>query len=162
MNKARPLVATILLLASAWLHAAELRPFASGDMARLVAEHRGRPFIVTFWSTDCPHCKTTLRQLSAWAERHRNVDLAVVNTDGPEAAQSIGPMLSRVGLGARATWVFADTPERLRYEIDRRWGGELPRSYLFDGEAGREAFSGPVAADALQRLAAGGHGGPRP
>jgi thiol-disulfide isomerase/thioredoxin len=150
----RLVVASLLLLASAWLQAAELRPFGKGEMARLLAEREGRPFILTLWSTDCPHCKTTLRELAGWAKRHPKLDLIVVNTDGADGSPLIASMLNGVGLGRRDTWTFAEAPERMRYEIDRRWGGELPRSYLFDGDHRFAAFSGPIEATALRQWAA--------
>ena len=40
---------------------------------------------------------------------------------------------SPYGLGKVEQWVFADPmPERLRFEIDRRWYGELPRTHFYD------------------------------
>jgi thiol-disulfide isomerase/thioredoxin len=155
MKILRVLSACLLLLASICVQAAELRPFGRGDMARLLAEHQGRPFILTLWSTDCPHCKGTLHQLALWAKLHPAVDLVVVNTDGPYGSALIRTMLKAVGLGERDTWVFADaSAERMRYEIDRRWGGEMPRTYLFDGNHQSAAFSGPIDPLALQQWAA--------
>ena len=41
--------------------------------------------------------------------------------------------------------VFAeDVPERLRLEIDSRWYGEVPRTYLYDQKHQREVKSGLV------------------
>lgn len=142
----------LLLLACAWAQAAELRPFGAGEMARQLADRPGRGFALTLWSTDCPHCKTTLRQLAALAKAHPGLDLIVVNTDSPDESKTIAAMLAAVGFGTRATWVFADAaPERLRYEIDRRWGGEMPRTYLFESDHQFAAFSGPVDPAALRQ-----------
>lgn len=149
--KLRIVCACALLLASAWIGAAELRPFGKGEMARALAERQGHPFILTLWSTDCPHCKKTLRQLAALTKAHPQLDLVVVNTDSPDESETIAAMLAGVGLGARDTWVFSGAPERMRYEIDRRWGGEMPRTYLFDGDHRFAAFSGPVDAAALKQ-----------
>ncbi len=153
--------AWLLLLACAWTQAAELRPFGTGDMTRLLAERQERPFVLTLWSTDCPHCMTSLRQLAALAKAHPKLDLVVVNTDGPDEGKTVAAMLAAVGFGARDTWVFAGAaPERLRYEIDRHWGGEMPRTYLFESDHRFAAFSGPVDPAALRQwLARNSNGG---
>jgi hypothetical protein len=54
------------------------------------------------------------------------------------------------GLEKSPQWIFADAmPERLRFEIDRRWHGELPRTYLYDRQHTVQAFSGLVPAEQL-------------
>lgn len=148
----RWLAVCALLLASAAAVAADLKPFGRGEMARLLAERPARPFALALWSIDCPHCKGTLRQLAALAKANPRFDLVVVNTDNIGERKTIAAMLDACGLAERDTWVFGDeAPERLRYEIDRRWGGEMPRTYLFDGDHKATAFSGPVAEEALRQ-----------
>lgn len=139
-----------LLLLNAHAVAAELRPFVRGDMARLLAERDGRPFVMTLWSVDCPHCKGTLRQLSVLARK--GVDVVVVNTDNIGERNTIAAMLAATGMGRLDTWVFGDeAPERLRFEIDRRWGGEMPRTYLFDADHKTTAVSGTLSAQLLKQ-----------
>lgn len=146
----RLLVLAALLLAQAAAAAADLRPLGRGDIARLLAERQGRPVAVAFWSVDCPHCKGTLRQLSAVAKANPRLDLLVISTDNLGERKTIAAMLAATGLGELDTWVFGDeAPERLRYEIDRRWGGEMPRTYLYDVDRKVTAFSGTVGDDAL-------------
>jgi thiol-disulfide isomerase/thioredoxin len=125
--------------------AGELRVFGSGSLGRLLAERESRPVAITFWSIDCPHCKGTLKQLSTLLKQYPDLDLLVVSTDSLDARSTIDSMLASTGFGARPTWVFgAEAPERLRYEIDRRWGGEMPRTYLYDSDRKVVAFSGKV------------------
>lgn len=146
-----------LLCLHALAAAAELRPFGRGEMARLLAEREGRPFVLTLWSIECPHCGGTLRQLAALAKANPRLDLVVVNTDSFGERPAIAAKLEATGLARRATWVFGDeAPERLRFEIDRRWGGEMPRTYLFDRQHRALAFSGPVEAQALRQWLAQG------
>lgn len=132
--------------------AAELRAFGQGEMARQMAEHQGRAFVLTLWGLDCPYCKGTLRQLAALAKTHPAIDVVVVSTDSLGDGKAIAAVLATAGLTKRDTWVFADeAAERLRYEIDRRWAGEMPRTYLFDREHKVTAFSGPLAEGVLKQ-----------
>lgn len=156
------LAACALLLLAAGANAAELRPFGAGEMARVLAQRQGRPFVLTLWSIDCTHCKGTLRQLAALAQTHPRLDLVVVSTDSFGEQKTIAAMLGATGLAARDTWVFGDeAPERLRFEVDRRWGGEMPRTYLFEGDHRVSAFSGPVDAAALKQWVARNFGAER-
>lgn len=126
--------------------AAQLQPLGRGDMARLLAERQGRPLALALWSVDCTHCKVTLRQLAKLAQTTPGFELLVVSTDAGGEQKALRAALAAVGLGGRNTWVFGDeAPERLRYEVDPRWGGELPRTYLYDGDGKVSAHSGPLA-----------------
>jgi hypothetical protein len=47
-------------------------------------------------------------------------------------------MLAKTGLAAAENWIFADSfTERLRFEIDPSWRGEIPRTILIarDGKS---------------------------
>lgn len=42
-------------------------------------------------------------------------------------------------------WAFGSMPpEQLRFAIDLRWHGEKPRSYLYDAQGKRTAYSGLI------------------
>ena len=58
------------------------------------------------------------------------------------------------GLGER--WIFAsDDPDRLYFSVDRKWHGELPRTYFYDGAGGVRGMSGQVDAAWLANWARG-------
>lgn len=134
----------LLLLALCWfappLAAQTLQPFQSGSYQAIVDARSGRPFVLAFWSIDCPPCYKELKMFGELL-RSQPLDLVLVSTDGPGAATQVAEVLARFGLAQAETWLFAAPPERLRFEIDRTWYGELPRSYLFAGGQ-REAISG--------------------
>ena len=107
------------------------RAFVAGSYARILAEHRDRPLIISFWSLTCSHCQEELAALGKLAGAHPATAIVLVSTDTPEDAAAIATTLRRHRLERAASWVFADdVPERLRFEVDRRWRGELPRTHL--------------------------------
>ncbi len=82
------------------------------------------------------------------------MDLVFVATDDTARAEEAQRVLSRHGLGDRESWIFADTNrQRLRYEIDPRWYGELPRSYFYDHNHRRVPLSGKLQQQHLERWA---------
>jgi hypothetical protein len=55
----------------------------------------------------------------------------------PNTADAVAETLAKTGLSGAENWIFADDfAERLRFEVDRRWRGEIPMTLLIarDGE----------------------------
>lgn len=129
MKRRLAIVAFGMMLAVA-AHA-ESRPFVAGSMAAIREAHADRPYVMALWSMDCPPCHDELAMLGAWRRAHPAARLVLISTD---TEQSPDALLRKYGLDTVESWVFADEfAERLRYEIDPAWRGELPRSYLIDG-----------------------------
>jgi thiol-disulfide isomerase/thioredoxin len=146
----------LLLLVAAWAQAgAEVRPFESGSLDTIRAARAQRPFILTFWSIDCAHCPKELKALGEIKKQYPKLDIVLVSTDHDSPPLPLADFAAQQGLAGVEQWVFADPQvERLRYEIDRHWWGELPRTYFFDAEHRLEGVSGVVPAGRLQRWAA--------
>jgi len=127
-----------------------VRPFVAGSLARVLANRAGKPFILGFWSLDCVHCGEEMKRLKALKQRHPGLDLVLVSTDGEIEPATLAAHLQAAGLGRAEQWVFADpVPERLRQEIDKRWYGELPRTYLYGRDGQVSAVSGLLNDDVL-------------
>lgn len=123
------------------------RPFVKGSWQELRAAHNGRPTIVHLWSLTCAPC---LAELPAWAKLAGRADLVMVSTDPVEQSRRLEATLGRAGLGQVESWAFADPfAESLRFEIDRRWRGELPRTLLIGSDGRTEAVSGTMAEEAV-------------
>jgi thiol-disulfide isomerase/thioredoxin len=153
-------LALILLAVLAALPAhAGTRPLAKGGWQQVRAAHAGRPTIVHLWSLTCAPC---LAELPAWAKVAGHADLVVVATDPVEQAARLDATLGRAGLAQVESWAFADAfTDSLRFEIDRRWRGELPRTLLIDAQGRVEAFSGTMEdgnVDEWLRRQESGHG----
>ncbi len=133
----------------------ELRPFAPGSMQTILAAHRGEPFVLAMWSLSCAYCQEELKVLSGLVRAHPNLGIVLISTDTPQESQAIVATLSRHRLPRAEAWVFGDTfVERLRYEVDPTWRGELPRSYLYGADGRRQAFSGGLSRQTLEHWVA--------
>ncbi len=129
---------------------ATVRPFVAGSLEKIAAARRGQPFVLVFWSIDCVHCPRELKTMGELKKRHPRLDLVLVATDTPENASRATQLASRFGLGRVEQWVFADDmPERLRFQVDPDWIGELPRTYFYDRAHHAEAVSGIVSESRL-------------
>ncbi len=133
------------LLAFVAVQAQELKPFVRGSQQVIVASHQDKPFILALWSLDCTHCIDDMALLGKLSKKYRNLDLVLVSTDSPEQTQQIARTLQHYRLSHADSWVFADGyVERLRFEVDPQWYGELPRTYFFDASGHSTAISGKI------------------
>lgn len=140
------LIMLALLLSAGIAGAADaVRPFVSGSLAQILAARNGKPLILAFWSVTCMHCPAELKALGEFKRRYPNMDLVLVAADTPAQIAATLQMTKKYRLEKAEQWIFADDiPERLRFEIDRRWHGELPHTQFYDREHQVEAKSGRV------------------
>lgn len=145
--------------AQAW-SAQEIKPFVRGSYQKIVSARQGKPFIVNFWSLTCSYCMVELEILGKLARKHPGLDLVMVSTDTPEDKELVSATLRKFSLDRTEAWVFADDyTERLRYGVDRKWQGELPRTYFF-GAGSNEAIavSGKVEQEDVEQWIEKQHG----
>jgi hypothetical protein len=120
-----------------------LRDLREGDFPRLVAAHRDRPLLVLLWSLTCAPCREELRLLGTLRRERGALPVVLVCTDGRDERGDAEAALAHAGLTGVESWIFAGgNANRLRYEIDPDWFGELRRAYFYDGAGGRTAVSG--------------------
>ena len=149
MKRLALLLATALLALTAQ---AEMAPFVGGSLKQIERKQAGKPFILAFWSATCTHCPTELKALGELSRKYPKLDIVLVATDTPAEAPELERLAQDYGVGRQARWVFADAqPERLRYEIDRRWFGELPRTYFYDARGARVGRSGVQPVEHLEQ-----------
>lgn len=138
-------VALLLSLAGLAIAGESVRPFVAGSLAKIVAERQGRPFVLAFWSVTCVHCPKELKALGEVRKANPKLDVVLVAADTPEEAPQGAQLAASYGLGDVEQWVFADEPvERLRFAIDQRWRGELPRTHFYDRAHRLESVAGVI------------------
>jgi thiol-disulfide isomerase/thioredoxin len=133
----RFLLAAIFLVASLAAASAaetpsELKPFVRGSWQNVLRSHAGRPTLVHFWGVTCGPCKVELPLLGQFMKDHSEIDVVMISADlVPNLPGAARTMLERAGLGSAENWIFSDGfVERLRFEIDPAWQGEIPRTLL--------------------------------
>ncbi|MYM67324.1 TlpA family protein disulfide reductase [Pseudoduganella sp. FT55W] len=150
---ALPAIATLSAGAAALAAPAPLA-FEADGMTRVLAAKAGRPFVMLVWSLDCSYCHASMKNLAAAQPGLDIVTVAIepasdqATTDAIAAATSaLGPRTSR--------WAFGSAPaEQLRYKIDPKWHGELPRSYWYNAQGQRvAAISGLITPKLISETA---------
>lgn len=148
----RIMLAMLFMLLPQLLLAAPPKPFVMGSMAEIKASQANAAMIVSFWSIDCPPCYKELAMWRDLSQRLPQMRLVLVSTDEIDAKQEVVQVLEKTGVSQLESWQFAeDHVQRLRYEIDKNWYGELPRSYFYSPSGQVEAVSGLVEKDRVEQ-----------
>ena len=145
-------IAFFMLVLAIPVNAADFRPFGSKSRPLIENELAGKPFILALWSVDCPYCMEDLQALGQLVKQHPELALVTVCTDARETSESAARLLDSLDLPQHGRWQFAERDdERLRYNIDKNWYGELPRTYFYNARHEVKALSGkpdPLVLDA--------------
>lgn len=122
-----------------------LRPFDTVSLNAILQQHAGKPFVLALWSIHCLPCREEMPHWKALRQRYPGVPIVLVSTDLPEEWADVRRFLARYDPGAVERWAFADDyVERLRYTIDPKWRGELPRAYFYDAGHVAQGRSGKI------------------
>lgn len=128
------------------------KSFISGSMAEIIASTTGKPMIVNFWSIDCRPCHKELAMWKQLSDRYPQMNLVLISIDSPEVSNEVIEVLREFGATDFDLWQFADThTQRLRYEIDKSWYGELPRTYFYSQSGEISAVSGLIKYDMAEQ-----------
>jgi thiol-disulfide isomerase/thioredoxin len=122
--------------------AGDLNDFGRGSWKAIRQAHAGRPVVVHFWGVTCGPCRVEMPEWGKFLKERKDLDLVMINSDlVPDAPDAVRAMLAQNGLSDAENWIFNDGfVERLRYEIDPQWQGEIPRTVLI----GRDGASATI------------------
>ncbi len=131
----------------------EIKPFVPGSYQQLLNDYAGKAFVLVLWSVDCPSCLKDMQLLGSFHGEHPEINMLLLSTDEATALPQMQKLLQDHQLAELPNWVFADEDaQKLRYEIDQNWFGELPRTYFFNQSQARVGKSGALTKQQLLEL----------
>jgi thiol-disulfide isomerase/thioredoxin len=124
----------------------ELKPFVAGSYLQLLKSQTNQPFMLVAWSITCPSCLKDMPLLSLIHKKRPDLHIILLAADDISEAEQIRPILEKHQLSSLENWVYADeNTQKLQFEIDPKWYGELPRTYFFDKAHQRTGISGVLS-----------------
>jgi thiol-disulfide isomerase/thioredoxin len=130
----------------------DFMPFDMNTRQVIEKRYIDQPLIISFWSIDCPYCIDDLKKLGKALSKNTNVKLITVCVDGKESAKKAERILSQANLPKHEQYQYAEVDEdRLRYNIDPAWYGELPRTYFYDAAHQVTPLSGKISHSFLDK-----------
>lgn len=123
-----------------------LKPFISGSYQQIVTSNEGKPFMLAIWSITCPSCIKDMEVLNAVHKAHPELKIVMLTTDDIAETTEAQKILVKNQLTDLEHWIYAEeNTQKLQFEIDPKWYGELPRTYFFDKKQQREGVSGALS-----------------
>lgn len=136
----------IFLGSTSWADQEPVKPFDIGSYQQLLANHAQQPFMLVIWSITCSSCLKEMELLGTLHQKWPDLKIVMLATDDATATAEIQAILDKNRLNDTENWAFAsENSQKLRFEIDPRWYGELPRTYFFDAGHQREGISGVLS-----------------
>lgn len=146
----RRLLPLCFVLAAGTVSAADFTPLDRATAKQLLnPESHKQPTVVTLWASDCNYCKKNLALFSGLTKGNKQLRVITVAAEAETAA--LPHMLKPYALVGPRYAYGSDSPEAIAYAIDPSWGGELPRTFLFDGQGRVEKISGVLSASMVAR-----------
>lgn len=123
---------SLLIAGPAMAEMAVLKPYSVGEWKSITKTASGSPLAVHFWGVTCPACVKEMPQWGHFLKTHPKAKVIFIQVDDV-SADSIQKMLAKAGLDqANNYYVASPFDERMRYEIDPKWHGETPTTFLID------------------------------
>ncbi len=145
----------LMMWAATAVAAPSFKLLESGSFAGLVAARGNQPFLLVLWSVTCAPCRDEFSLLRTMQAEHPGLPLVLVSTDDVSDESVAAKALADFGMTGEESWIFADDSQKLRYEIDPGWYGELPRAYFYDSSHRREGVSGRLSRKRIEAWLAG-------
>jgi len=112
-----------------------IHAFDKGSFDEIQQANLGQPHIVLFWAESCAFCMKEMAMLGKLLINGRQFKVTTIGTDFGLDDQMIETLHRLKGLADIDKWIFANpVVESLYFDVDKRWRGELPLTFLFDSE----------------------------
>lgn len=128
-----------------------LKAFKAGSFQQILQKHNAQPFVLVIWSITCPACLKEMPLLKTLHKSWPALNIVLLSNDDMSAKEQVQAVLAQQELSELESWVFAEeNTQKLNYEIDPDWYGELPRTYFFDAAHAKQGVSGILSQAAYE------------
>ncbi|MDO9269432.1 MAG: hypothetical protein Q7T96_10030 [Methylobacter sp.] len=148
MNLKKVFLSAVFISLTAFNIPAQADPsaFISGSYQQILTANANRPFMLVVWSINCSSCLKDMELLSNIHKSKPDLKMIMLAADEPSATEQIQQILEKNQLSGIENWAYADeNTQKLQFEIDPKWYGELPRTYFFDKTHQRTGVSGVLS-----------------
>lgn len=140
------LIASLFISANIYAEQVNIKSFKKDSYQQILNHYKDQPWVLILWSVTCSSCLSEMGLIQQIHQQNPKLNIIMVSVDGPEFYQEMAQIIQQEKLTTIEHWGFAeDNSPALRYVIDSRWYGELPRTYFFDREHHKTGVSGVLS-----------------
>jgi len=127
--------------------------FVSGSYQQILVSNANQPFMLVIWSVNCSSCLKDMALFSSIHKSRPELKMVMLAADDLSAAEQVQQILEKNQLSDIENWVYAEeNTQKLQFEIDPKWYGELPRTYFFDKAHQRAGVSGVLSKEDYEAM----------
>lgn len=136
-------IMSLCLTANTYAEQVNIKSFQKDSYQQILNQYKNQPLVLILWSVTCSSCLSEMPLIQQIHQQNPKLNIIMLSVDGPEFYQEMMQIIKRKKLTTIEHWGFAeDNSPALRYIVDSRWYGELPRTYFFDREHHKTGVSG--------------------
>lgn len=135
-------IATCLLACSLWGQQ-RFTPVDDAGFQKMLAAHKGRVVLASFWATWCVPCRKEMPDLVKLSQNlsARGFDLVMISADEADREAAALQLLKDNQVPGAPYWLHAPDHDKFYNSVDSRWSdGSLPALFLYD-RSGKKARS---------------------
>ncbi len=132
-------------------------PVNEATFPKLVASHKGKIVLVSFWATWCVPCRKEMPELVKLEEklRPRGLDVVTISNDLPDREAAALKVLGENHVGGPPYMKKVADDDKFYDSVDPDWGGVLPALFLYDRNGKRvRSFVGETPIDVIEAAVA--------
>jgi len=140
------LIASLFFTVNTYAEQVKIKSFQKESYQKILTQYKGQPLVLILWSVTCSSCLSEMALIQQVHQQYPKLNMLMLSVDGPEFHQEMMQIIQQQKLSTMEHWGFAeDNSPALRYAVDSRWYGELPRTYFFDREHHKTGISGVLS-----------------
>lgn len=137
---------TLLLTMNVAAEQVSIKPFNRDSYQQILNQYQAQPLVLILWSITCSSCLSEMSLIQKLHLQNPALKMIMLSVDGPEFHQEMRQIIQQEKLSTMDHWGFEeDNSPALRYVVDSRWYGELPRTYFFDSKHHKSGHSGVLS-----------------
>jgi len=110
------------------------------EYSRLLAQSKGKVLVVNFWATWCAPCVAEFPEFTSIDQKYRQQGVKVVGISADELSDidsKVIPFVKKQKAQFRIAVQAVDDPQEMIDVVDKKWGGELPATFVYDKRGNR-------------------------
>jgi thiol-disulfide isomerase/thioredoxin len=140
---------SLTLISTCFCQDIPFRSFGLGDWSKLTSSSGQKPIVIHFWGVTCGPCMAEMPKWGAFVAKNKDLHIVFIQVDEVTKAK-MSRFIIRSHLEAAENYTLTEPfDEIIRYEVDPKWQGETPVTFLIS-KSSNKRLSGPVNFDTIK------------
>lgn len=124
----------LLLVSTGVIADSKIQSVDINQLKKIISQNKGKIVMVNFWATWCGPCVEEFPDLVKLYNKHKNNKFTLIGAslDSPGDEAKIARFVQSQNTRFPVYHVKIKDPGKFIEQFDKKWGGEIPRTYLYD------------------------------